>query len=173
MKKMEAGLDLVELDARLDEIQRRNHDPLVEVMRPGGGTWTVHTGYAVADAAFERNWRQGMSDAATLANVGVTWAASGGSFASRAVIVAQNRTRITGFTSHGIQRVIGDGASRAGVRPQAILDTLRNPRSIRSGIDNLGRPFEIFTGQNARVVVNPQTGQIVSVNPLTGAGAHR
>jgi hypothetical protein len=30
----------------------------------------------------------------------------------------------------------------------------------------------VFHGANARVVVNPQTGQIVSMNPLSGAGAH-
>ncbi|MFQ3649979.1 MAG: RHS repeat-associated core domain-containing protein [Gemmataceae bacterium] len=87
-------------------------------------------------------------------------------------IVAQNGTRITGFTRHGINRAIGDGAGRAGTTPAAILDALKNPKSITSGVDQLGRPFQIFTGQNARVVVNPQTGQIVSVNPLSGAGAH-
>jgi RHS repeat-associated protein len=161
-----------ELDARLDEVQRRRHDPVAAVMQSGGGTWSVRNTYGVADPSFDRNWRQGMGDAAVLANVGVAWAAGGGSFATPGGIVAQNGTRITGFTSHGIDRVIGDTAKRAGTKPQAILDALKNPKSIKSGVDNLGRPFEIFTGQNARVVVNPQTGQIVSVNPLSGAGAH-
>jgi len=87
-------------------------------------------------------------------------------------IVAQNGTRVTGFTRHGINRAIGDGAKRAGTKPQAILDALENPQKIVSGVDKQGRPFQIFTGQNARVVVNPQTGNVVSVNPLSGAGAH-
>jgi hypothetical protein len=88
-------------------------------------------------------------------------------------IVAKNGTRVTGFTGHGVNRVIGDLAKRAGTKPQAILDALRNPiKKIVSGVDDMGRPFEIFTGQNARVVVNPQTGRVVSVNPLSGAGAH-
>jgi hypothetical protein len=39
------------------------------------------------------------------------------------------------------------------------------------GIDKLGRPFQIFRGADARVIVNPQTGQIVSTNPLSAAGA--
>jgi hypothetical protein len=87
-------------------------------------------------------------------------------------IVAQNGTKITGFTGHGIERVIGGGAKRAGTRPEAILDALKNPQKIVSGVDNAGRPFQVFTGKNARVVVNPQTGKVVSVNPLSRAGAH-
>jgi hypothetical protein len=39
------------------------------------------------------------------------------------------------------------------------------------GIDKQGRPFQIFFGTDARVIVNPQTAQIVSVNPLSAAGA--
>jgi hypothetical protein len=87
-------------------------------------------------------------------------------------IVAQNGTKITGFTKHGIDRVVGDGAKRAGVKPEALLDALKNPKKITSGVDSQGRPYQVFTGQDARVVVNPQTGQVVSTNPLSGAGAH-
>ncbi|MCU0972483.1 MAG: hypothetical protein MUF80_00760 [Burkholderiales bacterium] len=70
-----------------------------------------------------------------------------------------------------MNRAIGDGAERAGTRPQAILDALKNPKIIKEGVDSQGRPFQIFTGADARVVVNPQTGNIVSTNPLSGAGA--
>jgi hypothetical protein len=87
-------------------------------------------------------------------------------------IVAKSGTKITGFKGHGVDRAIGDAAKRAGTRPQAILDALKNPTKVVSGFDDLGRPFEVFTGQNARVVVNPQTGKIISVNPLSGTGAH-
>jgi uncharacterized protein RhaS with RHS repeats len=87
-------------------------------------------------------------------------------------IVAANGTKIVGFTRHGLNRAIGDGASRSGVKPQAVLDALKNPVRITSGVDAAGRPFQIFQGQSARVVVNPQSGQIVTMNPLSGAGAH-
>jgi RHS repeat-associated protein len=86
-------------------------------------------------------------------------------------IVASDGTRITGFTAHGLNRAIGDGASRAGVNPAAILDALKNPIKIVEGIDDLGRPYKVFTGADARVVVNPDTGKVVSTNPLSGAGA--
>jgi RHS repeat-associated protein len=92
-------------------------------------------------------------------------------------IVAADGTKITGFTEHGVDRAIGDApkgtaGARAGTKPQAILDALKNPKSIRSGVDSQGRPFKVFTGQDARVVVNPSSGKVVSVNPLSGAGAH-
>jgi len=97
----------------------------------------------------------------------------GGKVAAKAgaEIVAKNGTRIGGFTRHGVDRAIGDAASRAGTKPQAILDALKNPTKIVEGVDKQGRPFQVFTGQNARVVVNPETGQIVSVNPLSRVGA--
>ena len=88
-------------------------------------------------------------------------------------ITASDGTDVTGFTGHGIQRAIGDNAGRAGTRPQAILDTLRSPTKITQGVDNLGRPYKVYTGSNARVVINPDTGQVVSVNPMSGAGASR
>jgi len=65
---------------------------------------------------------------------------------------------------------MGDGLKRAGVKPAEILNTLKNPTKITSGVDNLGRPFELYVGPNARVVINPQTGRIVSMNPLNGTG---
>ena len=80
--------------------------------------------------------------------------------------------QINGFTKHGINRAIGDGGKRAGTRPDAILDALRNPVKTKSGVDDLGRPYMIYTGKNARVVVNPGTNQIISTNPLSGSGAH-
>ena len=88
-----------------------------------------------------------------------------------AQIAASNSTQITGLTRHGINRAIGDGASRAGTRPQAILDALKSPRRIVEGIDSKGRPFQVFHGSDARVVINPQTGQIISTNPLSAGRA--
>lgn len=88
-------------------------------------------------------------------------------------IIASNGTEISGFVRHGINRAIGDGASRVGVKPGAVLDALKNPSKIVKGVDDLGRPFQVFHGADARAVVNPQIGNIVSMNPLLGAGAAR
>lgn len=85
-------------------------------------------------------------------------------------IVAQNGTRVTGYTGHGINRAIGDGATRAGVSPKALLSALKNPKTIKVGVDPQGRPFQTFVGSQAKVVVNPSTGQIVSMNPLGRGG---
>jgi hypothetical protein len=97
---------------------------------------------------------------------------AGAAAAERTDIIARNGTKITGFTKHGINVAVGDGAKRAGVTPEAFLDALENPRRITAGVDQLGRPFQVFDGQNAHVVVNPETGNVVSTNPLSGAGAH-
>jgi hypothetical protein len=114
-----------------------------------------------------------LSEEAVRENAGLGYdIASDDAVAARgAGIVASNGTKITGLTRHGLNRAIGDGAERAGTRPQAILDALKNPKSIKEGVDSQGRPFQIFTGADARVVANPQTGNIVSTNPLSGAGA--
>jgi RHS repeat-associated protein len=88
-------------------------------------------------------------------------------------ILAKDGAKITGLTRHGVDRVIGDGAQRAGTKPAAIVDALRNPTKVKEGVDNLGRPFKVYTGENARVVVNPETGRIISTKPLSGAGGHK
>jgi RHS repeat-associated protein len=86
-------------------------------------------------------------------------------------IIAQNGTIITGYTKHGVNRAIGDAAKRAGTSPEAILDALKNPvKAVKEGVDRFGRPYQVFTGKDARVVLNPQTGQIISVNPMSGLG---
>ncbi len=92
---------------------------------------------------------------------------------ARTALVARDGTEIVGFTRHGINRAIGDGGKRAGVRPAALLDAIKNPTRVTSGVDSLGRPFKIYRGTDARVVINPEAGRIVSVNPRTGAGASR
>jgi RHS repeat-associated protein len=88
-------------------------------------------------------------------------------------INAADGQRIVGFTSHGVDRAIGDMAKRAGVKPRAIVDAVRNPKRITKGVDDKGRPFKVYYGADARVVVNPRTGRIVSVNPRSRRGANR
>jgi hypothetical protein len=99
-------------------------------------------------------------------------AAKAGEGAARSTFLASDGTEIVGFTRHGINRAIGDGAKRAGTRPEAILDAIKNPTKITEGVDDLGRPFKVYRGGDARVVINPETGRIVSVNPRSVVGAN-
>ncbi len=87
-------------------------------------------------------------------------------------IIAQDGQKIIGFTKHGIDRAIGDTGKRAGTKPQAILDALKNPKSVKESVDNQGRPGKAYKGEYAKVVVNPETGKIISTNPLGRAGAN-
>ena len=90
--------------------------------------------------------------------------------AAKFAITARNGTKVTGFTTHGVERALGDGIKRMGVNDAAWRAALRNPNRVTSGIDEFNRPFQVFLGKDARVVVNPTTGQIVSMNPLGRAG---
>jgi hypothetical protein len=138
-----------------------------QMQHPGFGG-DITAGNTDANAAIA-NMASGAANLYLTAATMVTPTATG---ARCVTILAKNGTKITGFTGHGVERAVGGAVGRAGVKPQAILDALQNPLKITSGVDQLGRPFQIFVGQDARVVVNPQTGNVVSVNPLSGAGAH-
>ena len=65
------------------------------------------------------------------------------------------------FTNHALERAIERGVSR-----ESILEALKFPLEIKEiKIDKLGRSSQRFIGQKAEVVINPETQQIVSVNP--------
>jgi hypothetical protein len=50
---------------------------------------------------------------------------------------------------------------------QDIIETLRNPKILKDVVvDHLGRPSQRYIGLNAEVVINPETGKILSVNPV-------
>jgi RHS repeat-associated protein len=86
-------------------------------------------------------------------------------------IIASDGTAIIGFTEHGVDRALGGALKRAGVKPSAILDALKNPTNkVVKEMDKLGRPSMKYKGANATVVVNPETGKVVSVWPTSGAG---
>ena len=52
--------------------------------------------------------------------------------------------KISGYTHHGLNQAISrDGV---GVRPSAILDTMRNPINVVERIDDLGRVSKQFRG---------------------------
>jgi hypothetical protein len=86
-------------------------------------------------------------------------------------IITSNGIKITGFTEHGVNRAIGS-VGRQGVSPSSILGALKNPLKINNVVtDQLGRQSQRFVGQFGEVVVNPQTGKIISVNPTSTSKA--
>ena len=67
------------------------------------------------------------------------------------------------FTNHALQRAIERGVSR-----ESIVNALSSPLKVEEiKIDNLGRSSQRMVGQKAEVVINPETQQIVSVNPTS------
>ncbi|MBS0628727.1 MAG: hypothetical protein JSS30_00710 [Verrucomicrobia bacterium] len=74
-----------------------------------------------------------------------------------------NATKDINFANHALQRAVERGISR-----ESILDALASPLKIEEvKIDKLGRPSQRFIGQKAEVVINPETQQVVSVNPTS------
>ncbi len=89
-------------------------------------------------------------------------------------IITKNGTIVDGFTKHAIDSAIGDTYKRLGVKPESILDTLKNPLKIKDiVIDSLGRPSQKFVGKNSQVAINPKTKKIVSVNPTSSKKAKK
>jgi tetratricopeptide (TPR) repeat protein len=67
------------------------------------------------------------------------------------------------FVNHGLQRAVERGVSK-----ESILDALASPLKVEEvRIDSLGRPSQRFIGAKAEVVINPETQQVVSVNPTS------
>jgi hypothetical protein len=80
---------------------------------------------------------------------------------------AINGIEIRGFTQHGIHRAI-----ERGVKPDQIMDALKNPLKVGTKIqDQAGRYSQRFIGKSCEVVTNPQTGKIISVNPTSSKKA--
>ena len=78
-------------------------------------------------------------------------------------IKTTNGIEISGFTEHGLSR-----ATERGVSNDAILDAIKRPLKINVvKIDEMGRQSQRFIGKHAEVVINPKTGQIISVNPTS------
>ncbi len=89
--------------------------------------------------------------------------------AKKRFIIAKNGVKVERFTKHGIHRAIGD-FKRVGVKPEGILDALKKPLKICDiKTNNKGLRSQRFIGRFGEVVVNPDTGGIVSVNPIDSA----
>ncbi|MEG0926854.1 hypothetical protein [Chryseobacterium sp.] len=81
--------------------------------------------------------------------------------------LADATVKVTGFTKHGLNRVI-----QRGVKSSSILDALKNPLKIgKVTTDAAGRQSQQFIGKLSEVVVNHQTGKIISVNPTSSSKA--
>lgn len=67
------------------------------------------------------------------------------------------------FTNHALLRAVERGISRT-----SIFDALTSPLKIKTiKVDNLGRKSQRFIGKKTEVVINPETKQIISVNPTS------
>ncbi|MEO6633168.1 MAG: RHS repeat-associated core domain-containing protein, partial [Mucilaginibacter sp.] len=78
-------------------------------------------------------------------------------------IEAANKLKVTGFVSHAVDRII-----ERKIGPTAILEAIKNPLKIGEVvIDKFGRPSQRFIGRLSEVVINPETGKIISVNPIS------
>jgi RHS repeat-associated protein len=74
-----------------------------------------------------------------------------------------------GVTRHGVDQKI-----TRGVRTADELDAIKNPLQTRPvRVDELGRPSQRVIGGRAEVVRNPETGEIISVNPTSSKKAER
>jgi hypothetical protein len=74
-----------------------------------------------------------------------------------------------GVTRHGVDQKI-----TRGVRTADELDAIKNPLQTRPvRVDELGRPSQRVVGGRAEVVRNPETGEIISVNPTSSKKAER
>jgi len=84
-------------------------------------------------------------------------------------VVSKNGIVISNFTKHGVELAINRN-----VKSDDILDALKNPLKIKDiKIDEMGRQSQRFIGENAEVVVNPNNGKIISVNPTSSAKARQ
>ena len=87
--------------------------------------------------------------------------------ASKSIISTENGIEITGFTRHGLNRAI-----ERGVKTDGILDAVKNPLKTGKVVtDKLGRQSQRFIGKQSEVVVNPENGKIISVNPTSSKKA--
>lgn len=75
---------------------------------------------------------------------------------------------IKSIAKHGGDRLIGDGAKRAGTDPKAVLDAVRNPVRV---VEQVERGTVKYVGKDANVVISTTNpGRVVSTNPTSANG---
>lgn len=76
---------------------------------------------------------------------------------------------VTGMTGHAVDQAISRG-----VKPAQILDAIKNPLKIAAPkTDSLGRVSQKLVGEKASVVVNPESGKVVTVHPTSTKTAEK
>ena len=85
-------------------------------------------------------------------------------------ITAINGLEIKGYTSHFVDRIIGQTSTshkgmRTGVKIQDILDTLQNGEIKPICTRTDGKQSQQIIGNNNVVTVNPETGWLIQTNP--------
>lgn len=66
--------------------------------------------------------------------------------------------KITGVSKHAVDRAVSRGFSA-----DAALDALQNPLKVgKIVVDDDGKPSQKFRGKGAEIVINPETGNIIS-----------
>lgn len=87
---------------------------------------------------------------------------------------ASDGMEIKGYTAHFVDRVIGqqsaDSPARKGIRNGVkyadIEDALKNPRRISQIVEkDNGKKSKVYYGENASVSYNPDTGELIQVQP--------
>ena len=87
----------------------------------------------------------------------------------KTIIKTAAGTEIKGFVKHGVDRAV-----QRGIKPAAILDALKKPlKTGKVAVDDLGRQSQRYVGKTAEVVVNPETGKIISVNATSTKKAEK
>lgn len=82
-----------------------------------------------------------------------------------------NGITIAGKSDHFIARTIGSvEQKRNGVDVQTTLDVLLHPARVDPIKHNANGPSQRFIGKGAAVTINPETGRLIQVNPLTSKG---
>ena len=76
---------------------------------------------------------------------------------------------VKGYTKHGLNQKMNRN-----VPSKDVLDAKKNPLKVGEvKVDSQGRPSQRTIGSRAEVVENPETGNIVSVNPTSSKKAER
>ena len=85
-------------------------------------------------------------------------------------ITAANGTKITGYSTHFIDRVIGQAAEahpgkRKGVPVEDVLEALIYGKVKPVRVDKAGKESVTIKGKKCEVSINPTTGTLIQTNP--------
>lgn len=108
---------------------------------------------------------------AAMAVLEVATLGKGGTVLKAGEKLAEGATKISikGMTGHAV-----DQAINRGVKPAQILDAIKNPLKVAEAkADALGRQSQKIVGEKATVVVNPETGKVVTAYPTSTKTAEK